>query len=91
MAAVEIRIPGLSVYRRQVNEIVGLCARTLRRVPEVWVIAPRSAQKHLLKMASVAATFGLDGAHFVFLDEAKIEEKPKEALAVVGAGAAKKS
>lgn len=89
LAAVEIRTPGSSVYRRQINEMVGLCALTLRRVPEIWVIGPRSAQEHLQRMASVAAAFGLDGAHFACLDEAKIEKKPTEALTVLGAGTTK--
>ena len=78
--AIETRIPGASVYRKQINEAVELCALTLLRVPEVWVIAPLSALKHMERMASVAQSFELQGAHFACLDEKLAEDDPMRAL-----------
>jgi hypothetical protein len=78
--AIETRIPGASVYRKQINETVGLCALTLMRVPEIWIIAPLSAERHLEKMAKVAMSFGLKGAHFACLDEGLAMSDPKGAL-----------
>lgn len=78
--AIEARIPGASVYRKQINEAVGLCALTLLRVPEVWVIAPLSALKHMERMASVARTLELQGAHFACLDEKLAKNDPRRAL-----------
>lgn len=86
MVAIETTIPGASVYRKQINETVGLCALTLMRVPQIWIIAPTSAQRHLEKMASVAMSFNLTGAHFACLDESALEEVPKRVLVEVGVG-----
>ena len=78
--AIEIKLPGTSAYKRQANEMVGLCGLMLKRVSEVWVIAPLSAKAQLERMHLVARTFDLNGARFACLDEGLAKSGSPDAL-----------
>lgn len=79
-AAVIVRLPGPSVYLRQINEVVGLSALLLQRVPVVWLITPSSARRQLERMKEVANEFDLKGMRFAAFDEARARKGSAGAL-----------